>query len=176
MAPQPQPGHAAEPAGPPRAASDGLRVAGGDQPQRARRGGGPGSWPAWMAPAALVSGLVLAAVGGLVVDIPALALGAKLTSSHVPAGLEIADTAVQDMAFVAAALFFAQLGGRVLGAWQFGLRPTRVRLAIRTAVLAAVAFIVFLILWSALVHAGKEKLLETLGTRQGTILLVLAAA
>src|SRR5438270_11810293 len=127
MAPQPQPGHAAEPAGPPRAASDGLRVAGGDQPQRARRGGGPGSWPAWMAPAALVSGLALAAVGGLVVDIPALALGAKLPSSHVPAGLEILATAVQDMAFVAAAQFFAPLGGGLLWAWQLGRGPPLVR-------------------------------------------------
>jgi uncharacterized protein len=175
MARRPQPGHAAQPGGPPPAARDGLWDAGGEQPRRAEPGGGPGSWPPWMAPAALVAGLVLAAVGGLVVDIPALALGVKVSSSHVPPGLEIADTAVQDVAFVLAALFFAQLGGRAVGAWQFGLRPTRVRPAIRTVVLAAVAFVVFLILWSALVHAGKEKLLETLGTRHSTILLVLAA-
>jgi membrane protease YdiL (CAAX protease family) len=138
-------------------------------------GGDARPWPPWMAPAALVAGLVLAAIGGLVVDIPALALGVKVSSSHVPPGLVIADTAVQDVAFVVAALFFAQLGGRALSAWQFGLRPTRLRRVVWSALLAGVAFLVFLALWSAVVHVGKEKLLETLGTRQSTVLLVLSA-
>ena len=61
-------------------------------------------WPPWSAPAALVCGLVLAALGALVVDIPALLFGVSVTASHVPAGLEIADTAVQDAAFVASAV------------------------------------------------------------------------
>ena len=129
-----------------------------------------------MAPAALVAALVLAAVGGLVVDIPALALGAKISESHVPPGIVIADTAVQDVAFVLAALFFAQLGGRALSAWQFGLRPARLGRSVRLVLLAGVAFVIFLIIWSAAVHAGKEKLLETLGTRESTVLLVLSAA
>src|SRR5580704_9585093 len=73
-------------------------------------------WPAWMAPAALFGGLLLAAVGGLFVDIPALALGANITSSHLPPGLEIADTVVQDGGFIFAAVFFAQLGGRAVHA------------------------------------------------------------
>jgi membrane protease YdiL (CAAX protease family) len=172
---QPPPQGAAQPTGPAPAAPDGLRAAGGDAPQRGTSKSGPSSWPPWTAPAALVTGLVLAAIGGLVVDIPALALGVKVSSANIPPGLEIADTAVQDVAFVLAALFFAGLGGRAVGAWQFGLRPVRVGPAIRTVVLAAVAFIVFLLLWAALVHTGKEKLLETLGARQSTILLVAAA-
>jgi membrane protease YdiL (CAAX protease family) len=138
-------------------------------------GGDARPWPPWTAPAALVAGLVLAAIGALLVDIPALALGVKVSSSHVPPGLVIADTAVQDAAFVVAALFFAQLGGRALSAWQFGLRPTRLRRVMWSALLAGVAFLVFLVLWSAVVHVGKEKLLETLGTRQSTVLLVLSA-
>lgn len=133
------------------------------------------AWPPWTAPAALVAGLVLAAIGGLVVDIPALALGVKVSASHVPPGLVIADTTVQDVAFVGAALFFAQLGGRALSAWQFGLRPARLRRAVLSVLLAGVAFLIFLAVWSALVHVGKEKLLETLGTRQSAVLLVLSA-
>jgi len=174
--PQPPHGHVARSAGAPPPSHDGFRPAtGGEVAPGAPADGGPGGWPAWMAPAALVVGLVLAAVGGLLVDIPALALGVKITSSHVPPGIVIADTAVQDVAFVLAALFFAGLGGRALSAWQFGLRPTRLGRAVRHVLLAGVAFIVFLIIWSAAVHSGKEKLLETLGTRQSTVLLVLSA-
>ena len=77
-----------------------------------------------MAPLALLGGLVLAAVGGLVVDIPALAFGVKHHRlAHARRGSTIADTVVQDVAFVVAAVFCAQLGGRAVSAWQFGLRP-----------------------------------------------------
>jgi membrane protease YdiL (CAAX protease family) len=177
--PQPQPwrGRSAEHAGVAAPSPDGFGSTPGGEPERdATRDAGGRAWPPWMAPAALVAGLVLAAVGGLVVDIPALALGVKITTSHVPPGLVIADTAVQDAAFVLAALFFAQLGGRALDAWQFGLRPARLGRSLSALLLAGVAFLVFLLLWSAAVHAGKEKLLETLGTRESTVLLVLSAA
>jgi membrane protease YdiL (CAAX protease family) len=129
-----------------------------------------------MAPAALFAGLALSAIGALVVDIPALALGVKIKQSHVPPGLVIADTAVQDVSFVLAALFFAGLGGRRLAAWQFGLRPVRLGRAIRLAGVAVIAFIVFLVIWSTAVHVEKEKLLESLGTRQSTLLLALSVA
>jgi len=133
-------------------------------------------WSPWTAPVALLSGVALAAVGALVVDIPALALGVKITSSHVPPGVVIADTAVQDVAFVAVAVFFAQLGGRALGAWQLGLRPTRLSRAVWLVLLLLLAFLVFNVIWSAIFHTGKEKLLEQLGTRQSTVLLLLSAA
>jgi len=135
-------------------------------------------WPPWSAPAALLVGLVLAAVGGLVVDLPALALGAKITSSHTPPGLSIADTVVQDLAFVLAAVFFAQLGGRAVSAWQFGLRPPRAgwRQAGLLVVALILAFIVLSAIWSALAHPEEDKkLLETLGSNEGTVLLVLSA-
>src|SRR5256714_12748093 len=109
------------------------------------------SWPPWMAPVALVAAIVFAAIGGLGIDIPAVALGAKIRGSHVPPGLEIADTAVQDIAFVFVACFVASLGGRRVYAWQFGLRPTSFWRAVRLAVGAAIAFLVFLLIWSAFV-------------------------
>jgi membrane protease YdiL (CAAX protease family) len=135
------------------------------------------SWPPWSAAAALVGGLVLAAVGGLVVDLPALALGVKLTSSHTPPGLVIADTAVQDVAFVLAALYCAQLGGRVLRSWQFGLRRPGVGwwTAGRLVVLLLVAFVVLSVVWSEVLHPEEEKLLEQLGSNEGALLLALSA-
>lgn len=133
-------------------------------------------WSPWTAPVALLSGVVIAAVGSLVVDIPALALGVKVSASHVPPGLVIADTAVQDVAFVAVALFFAQRGARKLGAWRLGLRPAPFWRSLGLVLLLLLAFLVFSAIWGAIFNTGKEKLLEQLGTRHSTLLLVLSAA
>jgi uncharacterized protein len=154
---------------------------GGSWSSRPPDAGPPGhgvDWPAWMAPVALIGGLVLAAVGGLVVDLPAIALGAKLTTSHTPPGLAIADTFVQDVAFVLAAVFCAQLGGRGVRAWQLGLRPPRVgwRRAVAMITALVVLFIVLNVIWAALLNPGKEKILEQLGSNESTALLLLSAA
>jgi membrane protease YdiL (CAAX protease family) len=134
-------------------------------------------WRPWTAPAALAGGLVLAAVGGLVVDIPAALLGVKVTSSSLPAGLTVADTFVQDAAFVAAVVFFASLGGRTVRAWQLGLRPTPLARAVGAVVLTLLAFLLFSAIWaSAMEVSTKEKLLEQLGTNESTALLVASAA
>ena len=147
-----------------------------ERPAQPTPRGAPPPWPPWTAPAALLGALLLAAVGALLVDIPALAFGVKITSSHVPPGLEIADTVVQDGAFVAVAVFFAQLGGRGVSAWQFGLRPTRLWRAVRLGALTLVGFLLFSLVWAAAFHVGKEKLLEQLGTGESTVLLLLSAA
>ncbi len=120
---------------------------------------------------------MLAAVGGLVVDGPALALGAKITSSHTPPGLSIADTFVQDVAFVLVAVFFAQLGGRAVGAWQFGLRRPRGgwRSAAGLVLVLLVAYIALSAVWSAITNPPEEELLKQLGSKEGTALLVLSA-
>jgi len=135
-------------------------------------------WPAWTAALALVGGLVLAAVAGFVVDLPALALGAKITSSHTPAGLEILDTVVQDVAFVLAAVFCAHLGGRAVRSWQFGLRRPGVGWlsALGMLLVLLVAFVVLSAIWAAAVNPEKEKLLEQLGSNEGAGLLLASAA
>ncbi|MCW3029387.1 MAG: Abortive infection protein [Solirubrobacterales bacterium] len=137
----------------------------------------PADWPPWMAPVALIGGLVLAAVGGLVVDLPAMALGVSITTSHTPPGIAIADTFVQDVAFVLAAVYCAQLGGRAVRAWQFGLRPPRVRWrrAVGMIVLLIVAFLVLNVIWQELFNPGKEKILEQLGSNENAALLLLSA-
>jgi membrane protease YdiL (CAAX protease family) len=135
-------------------------------------------WPWWTAPAALVGGLLLAAMAGLAVDIPAVLFGVSITSSHLPGGLELADTAVQDCAFVAAAVLFARAGGRAVSAWQFGLRPPRLRWRSTALMIVAllVAFLIFTAIWSELLDVNtKEKLLEQLGANEGTALLLLSA-
>jgi hypothetical protein len=137
---------------------------------------GSAGWSPWLAPAALVGGIVMAAVGGLIVDIPAALLGADVNASKLPAGLSIADTAVQDAAFVLVAVFLAQLGGRKVSAALFGLRPTRLWRAAGLMLLTVVVFVVFSVIWAAVFNVKEEKLLETLGANESTLLLVLSAA
>ncbi len=136
-------------------------------------------WRPWMAPAALLGALVLAAVGGLIVDLPAAAFGVNITSSHIPGGLEIADTVVQDLIFVLTAVLFARMGGRKVRAWQFGLRPPRLKM--RWVVLLPIGlfivFLIFSVIWAGILEEStKEKILEQLGANEGTSLLLLSAA
>lgn len=135
------------------------------------------SWRPWTAPLALLAGLVLAAVAGLVVDLPVVALGAKITSSHTPPGVSILDTVVQDVAFVVVAVYCARLGGRAVRSWQFGLRAPGVGwgAAGGLIVLLLIVFIVLSAIWSEAVNPSREKLLEQLGSNEGTLLLVLSA-
>ena len=95
------------------------------------------------------------------------------------AGLSIADTVVQDVGFVLAAVFFAQLGGRAVRAWQFGLRRPGVgwRAAGGLIVLLLVAFIVFSAhLVGGCVIRAKRSCSKQLGSNEGTALLILSAA
>ncbi len=141
-------------------------------------------WPWWTAPAALVGGLLLAAVGGLAVDIPAALLGTNVSASQLPGWLEIVDTVVQDAGFVLAAVLFAKVGGRTVSAWQFGLqRPGTGWLgpavgwlwAVGMMLLTLVVFLIFSAVWAEIVHSPKEKLLEQLGANEGTTLLLASA-
>ncbi len=135
-------------------------------------------WRPWTGPLALVGGVVLATVAGLVVDLPALALGANVTASNTPPGLAIADTFVQDVSFVLAAVYCAHLGGRAVRSWQFGLRPPAVgwRRATGLIFLLIAAFILVSTIWSALSKPPEEELLKTLGSNEGTGLLLASAA
>jgi uncharacterized protein len=131
-----------------------------------------------MAPAALFGALALSLVASLIVDLPAAAFGVDITSSHIPGGLEIADTVVQDVVFVLTAVYFAHLGGRRVRSWQFGLRPPRMRWrrVVGLIVLLLLTFVVLSAIWSAVVHPEREKVLETLGSNGGEALLLLSAA
>src|SRR5207248_8064904 len=94
-----------------------------------------------------------------------------------PPGLAIANTFVQDVAFVVAAVYCARLGGRVASAWQFGLRPPASgwRSAAKLIALLLLGFVVLSAAWTAVFHPSEEKLLEKLGSDEGTLLLLLSA-
>lgn len=134
-------------------------------------------WPVWTGFAVLVAALVLAAVGGLIVDIPALVLGVKISSEHTPPGLEFADTVVQDIVFVLTAIMFAQFGGRKVRSWQFGFRLTPLRRAVGLAALTIVAFLIFSAIWVVALNVKEEdtKLLNALGTNETALLLAASA-
>lgn len=134
-------------------------------------------WPVWTGFVVLLAALVVAAVGGLIVDVPAIVAGVKISSEHTPPGLEFADTVVQDIAFVLTAIMFAGFGGRTVRSWQFGYRPTPALRAARLAVATIVAFVVFSAVWvTALKVTEKDtKLLEALGTNETAVLLALSA-
>jgi CAAX protease family protein len=149
---------------------------GEERRERPPRPSSPGGWSPWLAPLALIAALVLATVGALIIDIPAAALGVDVNAKHLPPGLAIADTAVQDAGFVAVAIFFAQIGGRAVGAAMFGLRPTRLRRAVWLAFLTLAGFLVFTLIWTSIFHTKQERLLEQLGADESSLLLVLSAA
>jgi membrane protease YdiL (CAAX protease family) len=135
-------------------------------------------WRWWLAPLALVGGLLVAEIAGLFVEVPAALLGANITASHLPGGLELADTVVLDASFIFAAVFCAGLSSRPVRAWQFGLRPPRMRW--RNVALLIVGLIVcvliFSAIWALALHVNtKEKVLEQLGANEGTALLLLSA-
>ncbi len=121
--------------------------------------------------------LVLAIVGGLIVDIPAILFGVKISSEHTPPGIEFADTVVQDVAFVLTAVLFAQIGGRKVRSWQFGYRSTNARRAAWLTVATIIVFLVFSVVWEAVLNVTEKdtKLLEALGTNETAVLLVLSA-
>jgi membrane protease YdiL (CAAX protease family) len=135
-------------------------------------------WRAWTGFVALVAALLLALVGGLIVEIPAFVLGVKINTEHTPPGIELADTVVQDVMFVLTVVLFAQLGGRTVRSWQLGFRPPAPRWW-RAALAVVVTYLVFLlasVLWAVVFNEStKEELLKQLGANETTLLLALSA-
>ena len=119
--------------------------------------------------------------GRRIVDIPAAILGVHIvSSSNLPPGLELADTAVQDAAFVGAAVLFAHVGARTVRAWQFGLRAPRVpwRRALLAIPLTYFAFFVFDVIWAAAPERERkgEAARNARARTKAPLLLVLSAA
>jgi len=144
-------------------------------PPAGATGSGSDAWRPWTAPAALIGAIVAAALGGILVDIPAVAFGVRITSAHIPPGIVNLDTAVQDVGFVVTAVFFAHLGGRAVSASDFGLRPTRLARAVGFIVLTYLGFFAFAVAWGAIAEAPKEELLKQLGTEKNAALLIASA-
>ena len=153
-------------------------AAGGDTPRQDPGRSPTTSWPLWTVPVVLIGALILTTIASLLIDIPAAALGATVTGSHISPGVQIADTFIQDVCFVLVSIWFAQLGGRKVASWQFGLRrpPRGWWRAIGLIGLLIACFLVLIAVWQEAFNPSREKLLEELGTNEGAALLVLSAA
>jgi membrane protease YdiL (CAAX protease family) len=129
------------------------------------------SWQPWRAPVGLFLAFALALLGVALLEIALALAGLHLAAHHTPSGVVLADTYVQDAAFVIGVLFVAGLGGQKVHAWELGLRRTTLRRRWTVSLVAAsyIAFLVFSVLWAvALGIHEKEKLLETLGANRNT--------
>jgi membrane protease YdiL (CAAX protease family) len=134
--------------------------------------GGPG-WPWWMAPAALA----IALVAPLAAVIVLLIAGVDVGSSSGNGAGSIVLTAVQDAAFIGAALFLARTVGP-LRARDFGLRATPFWRAVGVAALALVAYLVFTTVWNAAVvgHQRQDDVFKELGVRRSSDLAIAVLA
>ncbi len=134
-------------------------------------------WRPWTAPLALLVAFLFAAIGSLAVDVPAALFGVRIKGETLPPGISLADTFVQDAAFVLAAVLVAYWFAGWVRTWQFGLRPPGLgwRSATLRTLLVLAAFLIVSIAYETAVHAEKEKLLQDLGANEGTAMLLLTA-
>lgn len=124
-------------------------------------------WSPWSAPLALVAGFAAALVGAVIVGIIGSIAGASV--QHPPPSVQILDTGVQDGALVAAVILVARSFGSIRPS-DFGLRPTRIGPAVRLIGAYAIAFFLFLVVWSAALNLhNKEKLLDQLGANKSAV-------
>jgi membrane protease YdiL (CAAX protease family) len=131
------------------------------------------TWQPWTAPVALVAGFTVAIFGYILIGAIAGAAGADV--NHLPAGVDIGATVVQDAALIGSALVFARMASRPRPA-QFGLRPTRLGPAAGWLALTWSGFFLFSVIWvAALGITQKDDLPKQLGADKSTAALIAVA-
>lgn len=134
----------------------------------------PIGWPAIYAPLALLTGFGAAIFGGAIVSLLAALGGASL--SHPPSVVELLATLLQDLLFVASAIFFAARVARP-GRGEFGLRATRLGRALVLLIAAYVSFLVFAAVWQSVLGLNdKEQVVQKLGADDGALGLIAVVA
>lgn len=132
--------------------------------------------PAWKPSGVLLAfalGLAGTLLSGIVVGGIAVAFGAD--GAHLPSGVNIVLTVLQDAAFVCAAVFVVARVARP-APWQFGLRGARPRPFVGWLVVAFLGFVALSAGYSQLVHIGAQKELpDQLGADGSTVALFAAA-
>lgn len=127
-------------------------------------------WPAWTAPAAIVSGFALGIVVSIIVGVVAQAGGSSL-SNPSPAVSLIGDV-LFDAAFVMVALYFARVTARIRPS-DFGFRTVRWRTAVGGVLAAGIGYYVVTAIYASLLGLhGNEKLPKELGVSSSTVALV----
>jgi uncharacterized protein len=128
-------------------------------------------WPIWTAPAAVLAGLVI----GVFATIIVAALAGEAGSTHTSPAVSLISDVVFDAGFVAAALYFASMGGRP-EPWRFGYRLIPLSLGIGAFVVGAVGYYVVTAVYQSVVNLhGTDKLPQDLGIGTSTAALVGAA-
>lgn len=127
----------------------------------------------WIAPAALLLGLLFGIFSTLFVDIVGTAFGSP--ASHPTPAVNLTADYAFDLSFVGAALYFTVLHGR-MRASDFGYRRVSWRLALGVVVGAAVGYYLLTDVYASLfaIH-GKDKLPSELGATSSTGALVASA-
>jgi membrane protease YdiL (CAAX protease family) len=130
-------------------------------------------WPVWTAPAAIGAGFGLGIVVSVIVGIIAQASGSSL--AHPTPAVSLIGDFLFDVAFVAAAIYFAQLQARARPA-DFGFRRIRLRTAVSGVVAAGLSYYIVTAIYASLLNLhGNEKLPKELGVSKSTAALVGAA-
>jgi hypothetical protein len=111
-------------------------------------------WPAWAPFAAMLLTLVISLSGSLVISVVAQLAGVDM-AGHVPAGVKIGGTVIQDAGLILAAVVLARMTAGRTSARDFGLRPARLGPAVGWVAFAFVTFVVASAVYGWLVHAPK---------------------
>jgi membrane protease YdiL (CAAX protease family) len=127
-------------------------------------------WRPWAAPAAVVGAFALGLFASSVVAAIGGASGSNPT--HPTPAVALIGSVVFDLSLVAAALYFARLGGP-LRASDFGFRRISVRVGVRAFFAAGVVYYLATAVYAGLLHLhGHEKLPSELGAGKSTAALV----
>jgi membrane protease YdiL (CAAX protease family) len=134
-------------------------------------------WPPWTAAAAIAAGFGLGIVVTIFLDVGAKASGSSLT--HPTAAVSLIGDFLFDAAFVAAALYFAKLSGRIRAS-DFGFRAVRWSTAVGGVLAAGVGYYVVTAVYASLLNFhGNEKLpipVNNRGALIGTTVFVCVVA
>ncbi len=127
-------------------------------------------WRLWMAPAAVAVGFAGGIFGTSIVAVIGQAAGSN--PKHPTAAVSLVGDFVFDLAFVAAALYFTAIGGR-LRARDFGFRRVHLVLAAGGVVSAGICYYLLTGIYAALFKLhGSDKLPSELGAGKSTAALI----
>jgi membrane protease YdiL (CAAX protease family) len=130
-------------------------------------------WRIWMVPAAIVMGLALGELAVIIVDVIGAAAGSSF--AHPSPAVSIVGNVVVDLAFVAAALYFASTRPP-MRASDFGFRRVGLRRGAIAVVSAGVGYYGLTAVYAEIFKLhGQDKLPSELGVSRSDAALVAAA-